>query len=152
METFAKLFERFLVFVYHCFDRIVIQGYLPLLTRSEHIVYFFREVHGIYPITPQVLAKRTPQYRAWVESYARNHKIPIQSPERAKARKTSSVLTSNVWSVAATTACTSSFRAWKWAVRFARSRRSIRPTIRTIASYAGAGHATCTTTSTSAIR
>ena len=40
METFAKLFERFLVFVYHCFDRIVIQGYLPLLTRPEHIVYF----------------------------------------------------------------------------------------------------------------
>jgi len=35
METFAKLFERFLVFVYHCFDRIVIQGYLPLLTRPE---------------------------------------------------------------------------------------------------------------------
>ena len=26
METFAKLFARFLVFVYHCFDRIVIQG------------------------------------------------------------------------------------------------------------------------------
>jgi hypothetical protein len=31
MGTFAKLFARFLVFVYHCFDRIVIQGYLPLL-------------------------------------------------------------------------------------------------------------------------
>jgi hypothetical protein len=31
METFAKLFARFLVFVYHCFDRIVIQGYVPLL-------------------------------------------------------------------------------------------------------------------------
>ena len=46
METFAKLFERFLVFVYHCFDRIVIQGYLPLLTRPEHIVHFFRDVHG----------------------------------------------------------------------------------------------------------
>lgn len=39
METFATLFERFLVFVYHCFDRIVIQGYLPLLTRPEHIVH-----------------------------------------------------------------------------------------------------------------
>jgi len=25
METFPKLFERFLVFVYHCFDRIVSQ-------------------------------------------------------------------------------------------------------------------------------
>jgi len=29
METCAKLFERFLVFVYHCFDRIVIQGTCP---------------------------------------------------------------------------------------------------------------------------
>jgi hypothetical protein len=51
METFTKLFERFLVFVYHCFDRIVIQGYLPLLTRPEHIVHFFGDVHGQYPIT-----------------------------------------------------------------------------------------------------
>src|SRR5947207_10670226 len=76
METFAKLFERFLVFVYHCFDRIVIQGYLPLLTRPEHVVHFFRDVHGQYPITPQVLAKRTLEYRGWVEGYARNHKIP----------------------------------------------------------------------------
>jgi hypothetical protein len=31
METFMKLFGSFLVFVYHCFDRLVIQGYLPLL-------------------------------------------------------------------------------------------------------------------------
>jgi hypothetical protein len=49
---------------------------LPLLTRPEHLVHFFRDVHGQYPITPQVLAKRTPEYRGWVEAYARNHKIP----------------------------------------------------------------------------
>ena len=83
METFEKLFARFLVFVYHCFDRIVIQGYLPLLTRPEHIVHFFRDVHGLYPITPQVLAKRTLEYRGWVEGYARNHKIPILKAEKA---------------------------------------------------------------------
>ena len=76
METFAKLFERFLVFVYHGFDRIVIQGYMPLLTRPEHIVHFFRDVHGPYPISPQVLAKRTPAYRGWVEAYARTTKSP----------------------------------------------------------------------------
>ncbi len=87
METFAKLFERFLVFVYHCFDRIVIQGYLPLLTRPEHIVHFFRDVHGLYPITPQVLAKRTAEYRGWVEGYARNHKIPIQKAEKGKSKE-----------------------------------------------------------------
>ena len=51
METFCKLFGSLLAFVYHCFDRIVIQGYLPLLTRPEHIVHFFRDVHRIYPIT-----------------------------------------------------------------------------------------------------
>jgi hypothetical protein len=87
METFAKLFERFLVFVYHCFDRIVIQGYLPLLTRPAHIVHFFRDVHGLYPITPQILAKRTPEYRAWVEGYARNHKIPIMKAEKGVSKE-----------------------------------------------------------------
>jgi len=65
METFTKLFQCFLVFVYHCFDRIVIQGYLPLLTRPEHMVTFFGDVHGIYPITAEALAKRTCEYRAW---------------------------------------------------------------------------------------
>ena len=87
METFAKLFARFLVFVYHCFDRIVIQGYLPLLTRPEHSVHFFRDVHGQYPITPQVLAKRTLEYRGWVEGYARNHKIPILKAEKGVSKE-----------------------------------------------------------------
>jgi len=87
METFAKLFERFLVFVYHCFDRIVIQGYLPLLTRPEHVVHFFRDVHGQYPITPQVLAKRTLEYRGWVEGYARNHKIPMLKAEKGVSKE-----------------------------------------------------------------
>lgn len=87
METFTKLFERFLVFVYHCFDRIVIQGYLPLLTRPEHVVHFFRDVHGQYPITPQVLAKRTLEYRGWVESYARNHKIPLLKAEKGVSKE-----------------------------------------------------------------
>jgi len=28
MELFDRLFENLLVFVYHCFDRVVINGYL----------------------------------------------------------------------------------------------------------------------------
>lgn len=81
METFHKLFGSLLLFVYHCFDRIVIQGYLPLLTRPEHIVHFFRDVHGMYPITKDALAKRTQEYQQWVEAYARNHRIPIEWPD-----------------------------------------------------------------------
>ena len=30
METFAKLFGSLLVFVYHCFDRIVIHGSMDI--------------------------------------------------------------------------------------------------------------------------
>jgi hypothetical protein len=87
METFLKLFGSLLVFVYHCFDRIVIQGYLPLLTRPEHIVHFFRDVHGIYPITKEALANRTDEYQRWVEAFARNHRIPIQWPADEMKKK-----------------------------------------------------------------
>src|SRR6516165_1348064 len=87
METFCKLFGSLLAFVYHCFDRIVIQGYLPLLTRPEHIVHFFRDVHGIYPITKQALANRTREYQQWVEAFARNHRIPIQWPDPNMKKK-----------------------------------------------------------------
>jgi hypothetical protein len=78
METFTKLFGSLVAFVYHCFDRIVILGHLPLLTRPENIVHFFRDVHQVGPITKEVLRKRTDEYVRWVESFARNHKIPIE--------------------------------------------------------------------------
>ena len=87
METFRTLFGSLLAFVYHCFDRVVIQGYLPLLSRPAHLVHFFRDVHQIYPLTKDLLAKRTQEYQQWVEAYARNHRIPIEWPD-AEALKT----------------------------------------------------------------
>jgi len=78
METFAKLFGSLLAFVYHCFDRIVILGHLPLLTRPENIVHFFRDVHPTGAITKEVLRKRTTEYHRWVEAFARNRKIPVE--------------------------------------------------------------------------
>jgi len=47
MEIFTKLFGNLLAFVYHCFDRIVIHGYLRALSRPEQVVHFFRQVLGI---------------------------------------------------------------------------------------------------------
>jgi len=44
MELFTKLFGSLLVFVYHCFDRIVIHGYLSALSRPEQVVFFFRQI------------------------------------------------------------------------------------------------------------
>ncbi len=71
--TFAKLFCSLLLFVYHCFDRIVIHGYLSGLSRPEQVVYFFRDVVGVPVVGQEVLSKRTGEYRSWVEAFARNH-------------------------------------------------------------------------------
>jgi hypothetical protein len=86
METFNKLFARMLVFIYHCFDRVVINGYLSMLSRPENVVYFFRQVVGVPCITKEVLMQRTQQYQSWVEAYALNHSIPMEWAEK-KVRK-----------------------------------------------------------------
>ena len=78
MDVFAQLFGNLLVFVYHCFDRIVINGYLNGLSRPEQVVHFVREVLGIPVVSKEVLSRRTNDYQGWVESYARNHKIPME--------------------------------------------------------------------------
>ena len=59
MEPFVKLFGDLLVFVYHCFDRIVIHGYLSGLSRPEQVVHFFRRIVGVPVISKEVLSQRT---------------------------------------------------------------------------------------------
>ena len=91
MERFAKLYSSLLVFVYHCFDRIVIHGYLSGLSRPEQVVYFFHKVLGIPVVDKEVLRQRTNDYQNWVEAYARNHNIPMQWSEKG-VRKEDHVL------------------------------------------------------------
>ena len=57
-----------LIFVYHCFDRIVINGYLSGLSRPEQVVWFFREVLGFPVVSKEVLSQRTKDYQGWVEA------------------------------------------------------------------------------------
>jgi hypothetical protein len=78
MELFTKLFGAWLVFVYHCFDRIVLSGYLMGLQRPGQVVYWLQQVLGIEAITKEVLGRRTREYIGWVESYARNQRIPME--------------------------------------------------------------------------
>jgi hypothetical protein len=82
MEEFIQLFGNLLAFVYHCFDRIVIHGYLSGLSRPEQVVYFVREVLGLPVVSKEVLSQRTCDYRDWVEAYARNHHLPIEWAEK----------------------------------------------------------------------
>ena len=81
MELFTKLFGDLLLFVYHCFDRIVIHGYLSGLSRPEQVVHFFRKVVGIPVLSKEILSQRTADQN-WVEAFARNHNIPIEWAEK----------------------------------------------------------------------
>jgi hypothetical protein len=91
METFTQLFGDLLAFVYHCFDRIVIYGYLSGLSRPEQVVHFFRNVVGVAVIDKEVFSRRTADYQAWVEAFARNHRLPIEWAEKG-VRKEDHVL------------------------------------------------------------
>ena len=82
MELFAKLFSTLLVFVYHCFDRIVIHGYLSGLSRPGQVTYFFHNVVGVPAVDKEVLSKRTQEYQGWVAAFARNHNIPMEWAEK----------------------------------------------------------------------
>lgn len=82
MDLFTQLFGNLLILVYHCFDRIVIHGYLSGLSRPEQVVYFFREVLGIPVVNKEILSQRTDDYRNWVEAFARNHKVPMEWAEK----------------------------------------------------------------------
>jgi hypothetical protein len=91
MELFTQLFGNLLAFVYHCFDRIVIYGYLSGLSRPERVVNFFHQVVGVPVISREILSQRTADYQNWVEAFARNHRIPIEWAEKG-VRKENHVL------------------------------------------------------------
>jgi hypothetical protein len=87
MDLFTNLFGSLLAFVYHCFDRIVILEYMPLLTRPENIVHFFQNIHKISPITKQALRKRTDEYHAWVQAYAKKNNIAMEWATKGVRKK-----------------------------------------------------------------
>jgi len=86
VETFTELFGSLLLFVYHCFDRVVIHGYLSGLSRPGQVVHFFQNVVGEPVIGKEVLSRRTNEYQGWVEAFAYNHAIAIEWAE-PKVRK-----------------------------------------------------------------
>lgn len=87
MELFTKLFGNLLLMVYHCFDRIVINGYLSGLSRPEQVAYFFHQVARVPVVDKAALSRRTCDYQNWVEAYARNHGIPIEWAEKDVRKK-----------------------------------------------------------------
>ena len=91
-----------------CFDRVVILGHLPLLTRPENIVHFFRDIHQIMTISKEVLRQRTNDYHRWVVAFAEKRKLPLKWAEKGVRKENYVRPTCGAWSVANSSASTSS--------------------------------------------
>ena len=87
MDVFTELFGNLLAFVYHCFDRIVIHGYLSALSRPEQVVHFVRKIVGVPVVSKEILSQRTADYQNWVQAYARNHHTPIEWAEKGVRKR-----------------------------------------------------------------
>lgn len=78
METLITLFSPMMVFVYHCFDRIVINGYISMLSRPGNIVYFFQNIMAEKCITKNTLASMTKPYNKMIETYVNEKGVPME--------------------------------------------------------------------------
>jgi len=109
VETFTRLFGSLLLFVYHCFDRVVINGYLSGLSRPGQVVHFFQNVVGEPVIGKEVLSRRTKEYQEWVEGRRGDPATtpPSSGLSRRFARRIMSVPRSAAWNGPGSTASTS---------------------------------------------
>ncbi len=82
MERLLELLGPAVQFVYTCWDRIVLHGYIERLQRPETLIHFFHDVVGIDCIEPAVLAQRTTAYKAWVRAYTDESGIPVLAAPR----------------------------------------------------------------------
>jgi len=55
-------------------------SYLSALTRTEQVVYFFRDVVGLKVVEEEVMSRRIGEYRDWVDAFTRNHDQPLEWP------------------------------------------------------------------------
>ena len=79
MDRFSAVLGQAVQFVYTCWDRIVLNGYIERLQRLENLVYFFHDIVGVACIEPAVLELRTNAYKAWVRRVTDELGIPVQA-------------------------------------------------------------------------
>jgi hypothetical protein len=77
MDQLSAVLGQAVQFVYTCWDRIVLNGYIERLQRPENLIYFFHDVVGVDCIEPSVLEQRTIAYKAWVRRIADEDDIPV---------------------------------------------------------------------------
>jgi len=86
MEALMNILSPLIQFVYSCFDRIAINGYL-VLTRPENVVYFLRQVYGLACLDKAALAHPTRLYQGHIEELIRRHRLPNAWADKLECTK-----------------------------------------------------------------
>ncbi len=149
MEDFARLFGGLLTFTYHCFDRIVIRGHLPLLIRPENIVHFFRDVHGVAPITRRSCASAVATTSSGWRTSRASCKIPRRVGQKRRAQGRLCAPLAAADGAPRALGCILSSRAWNSVLPLGGTQV---PPIPTTAFWPVSARATAITTSTCATR
>lgn len=87
MDRLSELLGEDVQFSYTALDRIVLNGYIERLQRTENLIYFFHEVVGIKCIEPSTLASRTERYRDWVRQHTADREIPVLQAPRGERKE-----------------------------------------------------------------
>src|SRR5918911_3589632 len=66
VDRLSAVLGQAVQFVYTCWDRIVLSGYIERLQRPENLIYFFRKVVGVDAVEPAMLGQRTRACKGWV--------------------------------------------------------------------------------------
>ena len=77
MNTFYEHHKESIWFQYACFDRILLNGTIPLLLEPSAALGFFSHYRHIYPVTRNVLHDISERYHQWVRNQAELWKVPI---------------------------------------------------------------------------
>ncbi len=85
MDRLSELLGQHVHFSYTALDRLVLNAYIGTLQRPENLVHFFHNVVQVACIEPEVLARRSDAYKAWVRQYTQDEQIPVlQAPKAAR--------------------------------------------------------------------
>jgi hypothetical protein len=82
VDRLSAVLGQAVQFVYTCWDRIVLIGYIERLQRPENLIHFFHDIVGIDCIEPAVLEQRTKAYRAWVLRTTEEQGTPLLAAPR----------------------------------------------------------------------
>ena len=95
MDRLSAVLGQAVQFVYTCWDRIVLNGYMERLQRPENLICFFHDVVGVSCIEPAVLEQRTNAYKAWVRRVTDELGIPVQAAPPAHPKACAKRMSSN---------------------------------------------------------